>query len=211
MGPAVSGKGFPDTTNNEGGTSSQWGWLAVEQPWLLAVDYILALDGLGLVILRRRVNSFYVPLQGFLQMATGIAGACIQLRDRWDDYGLLWFGLLFVVLSSKWLLHKYLARNGRLLQNIAPTAEYFAPEIYGYLIISMLVYYLHLVETCNVPVWGTIAWYLCFGTSAVLLGTLGGMGLMTFLRGTLIRYSLRIEALVGVAALVAGCFHSVGR
>lgn len=86
------------------------------------------------------------------------------------------------------------------MRSMRPTADYFSPETHAYFLASMLVYYLHVGERYMLPEWGLLSWNLVFGTSVVLLWTMGGIGFMARGLSRPLAYSLRIMVLAGIVA-----------
>lgn len=163
---------------------------------LLAVDYILFLDGLGLIILPVTMKRVYIIVQGIAQLVLGVSGiVCFG-----KDHPLWWFGALAAVLIGRYLLFRYVASGKANIRSVRLTAVYFSVEMYAYFLASMLVYYLHVGERCMLPEWGLLSWNLAFGTSVVLLWTLGGMGFMARGLGRPLAYALRVMVLVGIGA-----------
>lgn len=170
----------------------------MESSKLIAVTYMLFLDGVGLIVVTNRLRCVLVAIQGIFEIGTGVTGLIILLRG---DITIWWIGLALATLICHILLYHILYKWRVDFSNLRVKRLYFSLETWSYFVLSLFTRYTPLERALNLPEWGTAAWNLLFGTTAVLLWGLGGMGLMSLLSSCFLLTVMRLLLLVGLLSV----------
>ena len=170
------------------------------QATVIGLYYILLLEGVGLLLIHHTVRSVWIRLQGTLQVGTAVIGFTFRLARELSS--LWWLAILLAVVGCRCLLHYLVAKRQVDISALKPDAIYFAPEMYAYFVASALVFYVGKEAMLSLPEWGAVSWNLAFGTTLVLLWTLGGIALMNAVPGKLLLFATRLFVACGVASVL---------
>lgn len=172
---------------------------------LFAIYFAYALDGLGLLALGARLGSRFAVLQSVGQIAVVFGGLALESTNVNNGYVLVWLSAILATLVGRVYLRKHMGGMKRFAR-LQRAQSGPAPEMLIYFALSLLINYSGIWKLCSSVAWGIHCWTFVFGSTAVLLFTLGGVGLACTRAASLLGYAVRIAVVAGLSALAHGCW-----
>lgn len=170
---------------------------------LASINLLFAMEGVGLVLLGKILRVRRLLAQGFFQFLIGIAGLVVGIfaKDQPLMHAIANLCWLTVIPARYWI-YREVSRGKIDVSGTKPTTLLFSVEMYVYLFLSVGIFYFHVVEACNLPLWTTLCWSFVFASSIVSTRTLGGIGIDMIGLGKASIFITRLAVLVGLGTCI---------